>query len=333
MINVAINGFGRIGRLAFQAGFKDKNINFVAINDLTDTKTLSHLLKYDSVHGIKDYNIKHNDHSISVNNNKILVFSEKDPENLPWKKLKIDIVIEATGFFVNPDLANKHCLAGAKKVIISAPCKSKNCTTPHITLVKGVNEKTYKKEKIISNASCTTNCLAPIVKVIHDKFKIKKGFMTTVHAYTADQRLVDGPHKDLRRARAAAVNIVPTTTGAAIAVTKVIPELKGKLDGMAIRVPVSNGSLTDFVFEVNKKVTVDQINKELKKASKGVMKGIIEYSELPLVSTDIIGNKHSAILDSLSTKVINNKLVKVLAWYDNEWGYSNRIIDLIKIIK
>ena len=333
MINVAINGFGRIGRQVLQAGLNDKKINFVAINDLTDTKTLAHLLKYDSVHGIRDYKIKFDKKSITINNKKILVFTEKDPANLPWKKLKIDIVVESTGFFVNPDLAIKHCTAGAKKIIVSAPCKGKNVQTPFATLVKGVNDKSYKNEKVVSNASCTTNCLAPIVKVINDNFKIQHGLMTTVHAYTADQRIVDGPHKDLRRARAAAMNIVPTTTGAAIAVTKVIPSLKDKLDGMAIRVPVADGSLTDFTFTVKKNVTAEQINNAIKKAAKTSMKGIIQYSEEPLVSTDIIGNEHSAIFDALSTKVLDGKFVKVLAWYDNEWGYSKRIIDLIKLIK
>jgi len=336
MIRVAINGFGRIGRMVLKAGFKDKNIQFVAVNDLTDNETLAHLFKYDSVHGAFPETVKATDKELIIDGQKIQALAEKDPENLPWKKLKIDVVVESTGFFRTNVLAYKHVKAGAKKVLVSAPCKCETndkgvCEIPLKTLVLGVNEKEYKGEQIVSNASCTTNCLAPMVKVLNDAFGIKRGFMTTVHAYTADQRIVDGPHKDPRRARAAAVNIIPTTTGAAEAVTGVIPELAGKLDGIAIRVPVPDGSVTDFVCEVDKKVTPEQINKAFKAAA-GKLKGILEYSEDPLVSTDIITNPHSCIFDSSETKVIDGKLVKVLGWYDNEWGYSSRMIDMIKVI-
>ncbi len=329
VIRVAINGFGRIGRQLFQAGLNDSKIEFVAVNDLTDTKTLAHLLKYDSVHGKAKEKIKAKKDALVIDGKEIKVFSEKDPEKLPWKDLKIDVVVESTGFFRDREGANKHIKAGARKVLISAPAKN-----PDFTVVLGVNHNKYnnKKHDIISNASCTTNCLAPIVKVLHEKFKIKSGFMTTIHAYTADQKLVDAPHKDLRRARAAAVNVVPTTTGAAKAVTEVMPVLKGKLDGMAIRVPVPDGSITDFVCEVGKKVTPEQINKVFKEAAKKSMKGIIEYSEDPLVSSDIVHNPYSAIFDALNTRVIDGNLVKVLTWYDNEWGYSNRMIDVIKLI-
>jgi len=329
MINVAINGFGRIGRIVFRCGFKDKKINFVAFNDLTDAKTLAYLLKYDSVYGKFPGRVEVKNNVLRVNGKKIKVFSEKDPEKLPWKKLKIDVVIESTGIFREKKLAMKHIKAGAKKVIITAPFKGDDFVK---TIVLGVNENTITKEdKIISNASCTTNCLAPMVKVLNDSFGIIEGFMTTVHSYTADQRLVDAPHKDLRRGRSAAINIVPTTTGAAKAVTETIPELKGKLDGMAIRVPTVCGSVTDFVCKVKRETTIEEVNRVFKKASKK-MKGILEYSEEPLVSTDIIANKHSCIFDSLSTRVMGN-LVKVIGWYDNEYGYSCRVIDLIKKLK
>jgi glyceraldehyde 3-phosphate dehydrogenase len=329
MVRVAINGFGRIGRMVFRAGFKDRRIEFVAFNDLTDVKTLAHLLKYDSVHGKFSGKVSYDDENIIVDGKKIKVYSEKDPSNLPWSKLKVDIVVESTGFFLTRELASKHLEAGAKKVLLSAPAK-----TPDIkTIVLGVNEDIYdkKNDKIISNASCTTNCLAPIVKVLNDNFGIKRGFMTTVHGYTADQRIQDSPHKDLRRARAAAVNIIPTTTGAAKTVGKVITELNGKLDGIAIRVPIIDGSITDFVAELEKEVTKEDINKAFKEASKK-MKGVLEYSEEPLVSTDIVGNPNSSIFDSLSTNVMEGNMVKVLGWYDNEWGYSCRMIDLLKMM-
>ena len=330
MIKVAINGFGRIGRMVFRAGHKDKNIEFVAFNDLTDVKTLAHLLKYDSVHGKFSGKVEYNKENLIVDGKKIRVFAEKEPQKLPWKKLKIDVVVESTGFFLTKELASLHLKAGAKKVLLSAPAKSSDIKT----IVLGVNEKVYdkKKDKIISNASCTTNCLAPAAKVLNDNFKIKHGFMTTVHAYTADQNLVDAPHKDLRRARSAAVNIVPTTTGAAKTVGKVIPELNGKLDGVALRVPVANSSVVDFVCELEKGATIEQINKAFKKAANGKMRGILEYSEEPLVSTDIIGNTHSSIFDSLSTNVINSSFAKVIAWYDNEYGYSVRMIELLKMM-
>jgi len=329
MIKVAINGFGRIGRQVLQAGINDPEIEWVAINDLTDTKTLAHLLKYDSVHGISKYSVKSTDGGIIIAGKFIKVFAEKDPEKLPWKDLNIDVVVESTGFFTDREGALKHLKAGAKKVLISAPAKGVD-----ITLVKGVNEHLYNKDKhhIISNASCTTNCLAPLVKVLNDNFGVVHGFMTTVHAYTADQRLVDAPHKDLRRARSAAVSTVPTTTGAAKTVAEVIPELRGKLDGLALRVPVPDGSITDFVCELNKDVTIEEINTLFKNVSEYHLKGIIQYSEEPLVSVDIIHNPHSAIFDSELTMVMDKRFVKVVAWYDNEWGYSNRMIDIIKIL-
>ena len=330
MVRVAINGFGRIGRLVFRAGMKRKGIEFVAINDLTDAKTLAYLLKYDSVHGILDADIKAKGNSIVVNGKEIKIFSEKEPENLPWKKLKIDVVVESTGIFITKEGAEKHLKAGAKKVLISAPAKGDN---PIKTIVMGVNEKDYdrKKDDIISLASCTTNCLAPVVKVLNDNFGIEKGFMTTVHAYTNDQKILDLPHKDLRRARAAAMSIIPTTTGAAKAVTLTIPELKGKLDGMAMRVPVADGSITDFVAVLKKEATAEEINKLFRSASEKSLKGILQYTEEPIVSIDIVGNPHSAIFDSELTKTSGN-LVKVVAWYDNEWGYSNRMVDFIKMI-
>ncbi|MGV8150852.1 MAG: type I glyceraldehyde-3-phosphate dehydrogenase [Candidatus Woesearchaeota archaeon] len=329
MIRVAINGFGRIGRQVLQAGINDPNIEWVAVNDLTDTKTLAHLLKYDSVHGISKYPVEAKPDGIVVAGKFIKVYAEKDPEKLPWKDLKIDVVVESTGFFTEREGAEKHIKAGAKKVLISAPAKGVD-----ITLVKGVNEHDYDKNKhhIISNASCTTNCLAPIVKVLNDNFGIIHGFMTTVHAYTADQRLVDAPHKDLRRARSAAVSIVPTTTGAAKTVSEVIPQLKGKLDGVALRVPVPDGSITDFVCEISKDVTIEDVNKLFKNVSEYHLKEVIQYSDEPLVSADIIHNKHSSIFDSQLTMVMDKRFVKVIAWYDNEWGYSNRMVDIINIL-
>ena len=329
MIKVAINGFGRIGRNFFKASLKSKIFEVVAVNDLTDPKTLAHLLKYDSVFGKFDGNIKYTEDSIIVDGREIKVFSERDPSKLPWGELGIDIVVESTGIFRTRELASKHIEAGAKKVIISAPPKSPDVKQ----IVMGVNQEMYDPEKddIISNASCTTNCAAPIAKVIKDNFGIKYANLTTVHAYTADQRLLDAPHHDLRRARAAAISIVPTTTGAAKAVSEVIPELKGKMNGTAIRVPVPDGSIIDIVAHLERETTVEEVNKLFKDVSMGNMKGIIEYAEEPIVSSDIVGNPHSAIFDSLLTHV-NGNVLEVFAWYDNEWGYSNRLVDLIEYI-
>ena len=327
---IGINGFGRIGRNVFRASYHDPDFEFVAVNDITDSKTLAHLLKYDSVLGILEADIQASEDAIIVNDKKIKVLSEKDPGSLPWKELGVSIVIEATGLFRKRQDAIKHIeQAGAEKVIISAPA-----TEPDVTLVLGVNEDAYDPEKhhIISNASCTTNCLAPVVKVLHQEFGIEKGFMTTIHAYTSDQRLLDAPHKDLRRARAAAISQVPTTTGAAKAVGLVIPELKGKIDGIAIRVPTPNVSVVDLVALLKKNVSVDEVNQSFKKASEGKLRGILQYTDEPLVSVDFMANSHSAIVDGLFTRITDENLVKVLAWYDNEWGYSCRLMDLIKYI-
>jgi len=331
-IRVAINGFGRIGRMVLKAGLNDKDIEFAAVNDLTDNKTLAHLFKYDSAQGRFNGTIEATDRGLIINGKKIKVLAEKDPAKLPWKDLKVDAVIESTGFFTTRKGASMHLTAGAKKVLVSAPCKCDPGEEPVKTLVMGVNDNIYKGENLVSNASCTTNCTAPMVKVLNDNLKVVRGFLTTVHAYTADQRLVDAPHRDLRRARAAAHNIVPTTTGAAKAVTETIPELKGKLDGIAIRVPVITGSATDFVCEVKKETTKEEINKLFREAAKKELKGVLAYSEEPLVSSDIIGNSHSVIFDALSTNVIDGKLIKILGWYDNEYGYSCRMIDMIKVI-
>jgi len=327
-INVAINGFGRIGRIAFRAMQTKPEINVVAVNDITDCKTLAHLLKYDSVFGKFDGEISYDNENLIVNGKKIKVFSQLDPINLPWKDLNIDIVLESTGKFLDSAGAGKHLTAGAKKVIISAPSKGDDIKQ----VVLGVNDSVITADdKIISNASCTTNCAAPVVKVIDELYGIDKGFLTTTHAYTGDQRLVDAPHKDLRRARAAANSIIPTSTGAAKAITKIFPHLKGNLDGTSLRVPVIDGSVTDFSFSVNKPASVEEINEAFKKAALTTLKGILEYSEEPLVSSDIIGNTHSSIFDSLLTSVTGNdrKFVKVVSWYDNEMGYSHRICDLI----
>jgi len=328
MIRVAINGFGRIGRQILQAGINDPEIEWVAINDLTDTKTLAYLLKYDSVQPRETKDVVANPDSIVVNGKKILVFSEKDPLNLPWKKLDIDIVVESTGFFTDREGANKHIIAGAKKVLISAPGKNVD-----LTVVKGVNEHLIKKEmKIISNGSCTTNATSPLAKVLNDNFGIEKGCIITTHAYTATQKLVDAPDaKDLRRGRSAAVNIVPSTTGAAEAVVETIPELKGKLDGFALRVPVPCGSIVTLVALVKKPTNRDEVNWLFKQVSQYHMKGVVQYVEEPIVSTDIIHNPYSCIFDSLLTKVTDGNLVSVTAWYDNEWGYSCRMVDMIKI--
>ena len=326
-MKVAINGLGRIGRAVLKIGL-ERGINFVAINDLTDAKTLSYLLKYDSVYGNYDKKISTGDGFLKINGKKIEMFSESDPENLPWKKLGVDIVIEATGFFTDRQGAEKHLKAGAKKVIISAPAEN-----PDITIVLGVNHNKLKKEhKIISMGSCTTNCLAPAAKVLNEGFGIKKGFMTTVHAYTNDQKILDVPHKKLRRGRGAAINIIPTTSGATTSVAEVIPSLKGKMDGLALRVPVACGSIVDFVAELNKKITTKQVNSVFKKIANGKLKGILQYTEDEIVSSDVIKNTHSSIIDGKSTQVIGN-MVKVLSWYDNEWGYSCRMIDLLKMLK
>lgn len=325
-IRVGINGFGRIGRNFFRAiRSQGADIEVVGINDLTDNKTLSVLLKNDSVMGRLDAEVEYDDESITVDGKRIAVSAEREPKNLKWGELGADIVIESTGFFTDAEAAKAHIEAGAKKVIISAPAKNEDAT-----FVVGVNHTDYDPENhhIISNASCTTNCLAPLAKTLDEEFGIVKGLMTTVHAYTGDQRLHDAPHKDLRRARAAAVNLVPTSTGAAKAVSLVLPQLKGKLDGYAVRVPVITGSLTDLTFEAEKPVTVESVNAALKKAAENELKGIAKYSDdAPLVSTDIVGDPHSSVFDSGLTKVIDNQ-VKVVSWYDNEWGYSCRLVDL-----
>ncbi|OHD63830.1 MAG: type I glyceraldehyde-3-phosphate dehydrogenase [Spirochaetes bacterium RBG_13_51_14] len=332
-VRVSINGFGRIGRcvLRVMAGNPGAygDIEVTSINDLTDAKTLAHLFKYDSIFGIFNGSVSNTADSIVVNGKKIKVHSEKDPADLPWKAEGVDVVVESTGRFRDKEQCMAHINAGAKKVIITAPSKNED-----ITIVLGVNEDKYDKNRhhIISNASCTTNCLAPVVKVIHDKFGIERGHMTTIHSYTNDQRILDLPHEDLRRARAAALSMIPTTTGAAKAVSLVLPELKGKLDGNAIRVPTPNVSVVDFVCVVKEKVTEEKVNAALKEAANGKLKGILQFCEDELVSIDFLGNSHSSVVDALSTKVIDGTLVKVLSWYDNEWAYSNRVVDLIKYI-
>ncbi len=324
-VKVAINGFGRIGRNVFRASQKSKDIDIVAINDLTDTKTLAHLLKWDSTFGEFPHDVKSGEGKIIVDGKEIAVSAKKDPAELPWKDLKVDIVLECTGLFLDKEKAGKHIAAGAKKVLISAPAKD-----PDGTFVIGVNEQTYdpSKHHIISNASCTTNCLAPFTKVVHETFGIVHGLMNTIHSYTNDQQLLDLPHKDLRRARAAAMSIIPTSTGAAKAVSLVLPELKGKLDGMSLRVPTPNVSVVDVVFEVSKKTTKEEVNGALKAAADGKLKGILGYEEAPLVSIDFKGNAHSSIIDAALTSVMDGTMVKVISWYDNEWGYSNRLRDL-----
>lgn len=326
MKNIAINGFGRIGRLVFRELFEREGFQIAAINDLTDANTLAHLLKNDSVHGKLKYSVEAKKNAIVVDGKEINIYAEKDPTQLPWKELAIDIVVESTGIFRSREKAAQHITAGAKKVIISAPAKGE----VDATVVLGVNDEVLKAEhQVISNASCTTNCLAPVMKVITDNFEVQSAFMTTIHSYTSDQRLLDYPHSDLRRARAAALNIVPTTTGAASATGKVIPALKGKIDGMAVRVPTPNGSLVDVTMVLDKETTIETINGLIKDAAETTLKGILEYSEEPLVSTDIVGNPASSIFDSQVT-MVNGNLVKILSWYDNEWGYSNRVVDLIK---
>jgi glyceraldehyde 3-phosphate dehydrogenase len=328
-IRVGVNGFGRIGRNFFRAVLaSDADIEVVAFNDLGDTETIASLLKYDSVLGRLPYEVKVGPGEITVNGKTIKAFAERDPAALPWGEVGADVVIESTGFFTDGTKAAAHLDGGAKKVIISAPAKNDD-----ITIVMGVNEDKYDAEKhnIISNASCTTNCLAPMAKVIHEAVGIEKGLMTTIHAYTQDQNLQDGPHKDPRRARAAALNIVPTTTGAAKAVGRVLPELNGKLDGYSLRVPVPTGSITDLTFEASREVTADEVNQALKAAADGPLKGILAYTEDPIVSKDIETDPHSCIIDGKLTKAIDNQ-VKVFGWYDNEWGFSNRLVDLVKLV-
>ncbi len=328
-VKVGINGFGRIGRNILRASVNDPGIEFVAVNDITDPKTLAHLLKYDSVLGVLDAKVGHGQDCIQVNDRPIRVFKVKDPAEIDWTSLGAQIVVESTGLFTDAKDARKHLRGTVKKVIISAPAKNED-----ITIVLGVNEKTYDpaRHHVISNASCTTNCLAPVAKVVHENFKIKNGSMTTIHAYTNDQRILDLPHPDLRRARAAALSIIPTTTGAAKAVGLVLPELKGKLDGYAMRVPTPNISLVDLVAFVEKPTTTEELNGALKKSASGPLKGILEYCEEELVSIDFRGNPHSSIVDAGFTKVIDGTCVKVTAWYDNEWGYSCRVRDLINFV-
>jgi glyceraldehyde 3-phosphate dehydrogenase len=329
MVKVGINGFGRIGRNVFRAALNNPEVEIVAVNDLTDVKTLAHLLKYDTTHGTLDAKVEVGEGSIIVNGRAVKVFAERDPGNLPWGSVGAEIVIESTGIFTAKEKASLHLKGGAKKVIISAPASDED-----ITIVLGVNEDQYdaSKHTIISNASCTTNCLAPFTKVLNDKFGIVKGMMTTIHSYTNDQSVLDVPHKDLRRARAAAENIIPSTTGAAKAISLVIPELKGLLNGISMRVPTPNVSVTDLVAELKVKVTVDQVNQAFKEASEGALKGILNYSVEPLVSSDYNGDPASSTIDALSTMVVGDNMVKVISWYDNEWGYSNRVVDLVEYI-
>ena len=328
-IRVGINGFGRIGRNVFRASLDDPDLHFIAINDLTDAKTLAYLLKYDSVHGTLKQDVEARDDQLIVGGKSVTILAKKDPKELPWKDLGVDLVIESTGRFTDREGASRHLSAGAKWVIISAPAKD-----PDVTIVLGVNEQTYdpRTHHIISNASCTTNCLAPVAKVLLDNFGIRHGVMTTIHSYTNDQQLLDLPHKDLRRARAAAISMIPTSTGAAKALHLVLPQLKGKMDGMAIRVPTPNVSLVDLTVETEKDCDVASVNDAFRRASQGSLKGILQYSEAPIVSIDQKGDPHSATLDAPLTIILEHRLVKVIAWYDNEWGYSCRVRDLIKLI-
>jgi len=328
-VKVGINGFGRIGRNVLRASLSRGDIEFVAVNDITDTKTLAHLLKYDSVLGNLDADIKSSDKTITVNGDEFQVFTERDPGKIDWASVGAEVVIESTGLFTKRDDAAKHLHDTVKKVIITAPAKNED-----VTIVLGVNETAYKPKEhhVISNASCTTNCLGPIAKVLHENFTIRKGLMNTIHSYTNDQRLLDLPHSDLRRARAAALSIIPTSTGAAKAIGLVLPELKGKLDGISLRVPTPNVSIVDFVAEVATNTTKEEVNAAMKKAADGPLRGILQYSEEPLVSVDFRGNPHSSILDAPYTSVIEGNMVKLLSWYDNEWGYSCRVVDLIKYI-
>lgn len=326
---IGINGFGRIGRNVFRAALNNPNVEVVAVNDLTDAKMLAHLLKYDSVHGRLDAQVEATENAIIVNGKEIKVLAQRDPAQLPWGELGVEVVVESTGFFTDKSNAEKHIQAGAKKVIISAPASNED-----ITIVMGVNEGNYDpaNHHVLSNASCTTNCLAPYAKVLHEQFGIRRGLMTTVHSYTNDQQILDLPHKDYRRARAAAENIIPTTTGAAKAVSLVLPELKGKLNGFAMRVPTANVSVVDLVVELEKDTTVEEVNQALKAAAEGPLKGILAYTEEPLVSSDYNGDPHSSSIDALSTMAIDGNMIKVVSWYDNEWGYSNRVVDLVEYI-
>lgn len=326
-IRVAINGFGRIGRLVYRAGMRNPKLEFVAVNDLADAKTLAHLLKYDSVHGKLSDEIKVEDSKIIINGKPLEVLKQKEVAGLPWGKMGIDVVVESSGRFTDKETASVHLKDGAKKVLISAPANGADAT-----IVLGVNDHIYdtKKHQVLSIGSCTTNCLAPLVKIINDNFGIQKGFMTTIHAYTNDQATLDQVHKDLRRARAASLSIIPTTTGAAKAISLVLPELDGKMDGVAIRVPVPDGSIVDLTCLVNKDTSVAEVNKVFQEAANGKMKRYLEYTADPIVSADIVGNQHSAIFDSLSTMVMGKNLVKVFAWYDNEWGFSCRMVDMLE---
>ncbi len=328
-VKVGINGFGRIGRNIMRAALGDRNIDFVAVNDLTSAATLAHLLKYDSVLGNLNAKVEARADAISVDGDEFKVLSVRDPAQLPWKDLGVDVVFESTGLFTNRNDAAKHVTAGARKVVITAPAKG-----PDLTVVLGVNDDSYDpaKHQIISNASCTTNCLAPLAKVLHQRFGIRKGWMTTIHSYTNDQQLLDLPHKDLRRARAAALSMIPTTTGAAVAVGEVLPELKGRLDGFAMRVPTPNVSVVDLAALVDRKTSADEVNAAFKAAAEGPLKGILAYSTDDLVSIDFKGNAHSSIVDAPYTKVMDGDFVKVLSWYDNEWGYSNRCVDLLRLL-
>jgi len=328
-VRVGINGFGRIGRNIMRAALGDTNIDFVAVNDLTSAKTLAHLLKYDSVLGNLHATVTAQQDTIAVDGDEFKVLSVKDPAQLPWKDLGVEVVFESTGLFTDRDAAAKHLTAGAKRVVITAPAKK-----PDVTLVLGVNDDTYDpaKHHIISNASCTTNCLAPLAKVLHQNFGITKGWMTTIHSYTNDQQLLDLPHKDLRRARAAALSMIPTTTGAAVAVGEVLPELKGKLDGISMRVPTPNVSIVDLAAVMSRKVTAEEVNAAIRKAADGPLKGILSCSDDELVSIDFKGNPHSSIVDMPYTKVMEGDFLKVLSWYDNEWGYSNRCVDLLRLL-
>jgi glyceraldehyde 3-phosphate dehydrogenase len=328
-IRVGINGFGRIGRQVYRIGYKNPELEFVAINDITDAKTLAHLLKYDSVHRTMKAEVMEKDGSIVVDGKTVKVLAERDPEKLPWKELKVDVVLESTGKFTDRIGGEKHCLAGAKKVVVSAPAKN-----PDVTFVLGVNEEVYDKEKhhIISMGSCTTNCLAPVVKVLHKEFGIERGLMTTIHSYTNDQVILDQPHRDLRRARAAALSMIPTTTGAAKAISEVIPEMKGRMDGLSIRVPTPTVSLVDLVALLSKETTKEAINAAFRKYAAGPMKGILDATDEELVSCDFIGNTHSSIVDLAETFVTGGRMVKVLSWYDNEWGFSTRMCDLLSFV-
>ena len=329
-VRVGINGFGRIGRLVYRAGLNNKNIEFVAVNDLpVGTKTLAHLLKYDSTFGTLKEEVKATENSLIVNGKELKIVSYKSPQEIPWRDLKVDIAVESTGLFTDREKAEGHIAAGAKKVIISAPAKGED-----VTIVMGVNDNMYdpKKHNIISNASCTTNCLAPMAKVLLDNFGIRHGLMTTIHSYTNDQKILDLPHKDLRRARAAAMSMIPTSTGAAKAIGSVLPQLKGKMDGFAMRVPTPDVSVTDLTCELEKAATVEEVNAAFKKAASGPMSHILEYSDAPLVSLDFKGNPKSCIFDPELTKVIDGSFIKILGWYDNEWGYSNRVVDLIDFV-